>query len=543
MRVLRVVVILLALGCSAYLLWRWISQPVPPPPTADRLSAPARPPGAVGRITAAGLPADDHGALLALLRSRLGARDARDREVLLAFKDAAARNRFLARAAAAGLTVLGSLDGLNTVRVRYTSLDALARELHAHSGDYTEVGANALVRVPSPTPEAQDRAARLSMPVGDRLLQILEATGDNSAWGRGVTIAILDSGVTAAATFGSGRLRTLDIGLGTQAGTAADDGHGTAVAALAAGSAAESRGVAPSASLLSIRVTDAAGVSDTFTVAHAILAATDAGAQVINISLGSYQASTLLTQAIDYAYARGAVIVAAAGNDQAAQLAWPAADPRVLSVGATDARGEQVLFSNSGDQLKLTAPGYGITTAWVDNQLVSFSGTSASAPVVAGAIAALMSTTPNLTATSAADILLAHASEAGPAGADADYGEGVLNLGWSLARLDPTRTDTAIATQAYTPSSGTLAVVVQNRSARPAAGLTLTVDVSGTANQATIPWLDAGASTTLTVQVDTARLRQEGHLQVRSDLANTAGIADAVPANNRRTGVITAPGN
>ncbi|HEY0947705.1 MAG TPA: S8 family serine peptidase [Opitutaceae bacterium] len=528
MRKLRLVLIFLALGSAALVLWVKFTHPAPPPPTAERLSSPATPFDSARAATSAGVPAGDHRALLTLLRSRLRKRDAREQEALLAFADAAARERFLARAAAAGLTVLGSLEGLNTVRVRYASLDDLARELQAHAGDYAEVGANALVRVPAPPPEAQERAARLSVPVGDRLLQILEATGDNSAWGRGVTIAILDSGVAADTTFGSGRLRTLDVGQGTRPGTAAT-------------AAAESRGVAPSADLLSIRVTDAAGVSDTFTVAQAIVAAADAGARVINVSLGTYQSSSLLTQAIDYAYAQGAVIVAAAGNDQAAQLAWPAADPRVVSVGATDARGEQVLFSNSGDQLKLTAPGYGITTAGAEEQLISFSGTSASAPVVAGAIAALMSATPNLTAAQAVDILQTHASDAGPAGADADYGQGVLNLGWSLARLDPTRTDTAIASQAYAPASGALSVVVQNRSARPAAGLTLTVDVGGTASQATISWLDAGASTTLTVQVDTARLREQGHLPVRSDLANTTGITDAVPANNQRTGVITAP--
>ena len=103
-----------------------------------------------------------------------------------------------------------------------------------------------------------------------------------------LTIAILDTGVLPDTTFGSGRLRSLDIGLGTVAGRGEEDGHGTAVAALAAGSDADAPGVAPAASLLSIRVTDTRSTSDTFTIAHAIVAAVDAGAKIINVSLGGY---------------------------------------------------------------------------------------------------------------------------------------------------------------------------------------------------------------------------------------------------------------
>src|SRR5204863_541770 len=117
-------------------------------------------------------------------------------------------------------------------------------------------------------------------------------------------------------------------------GSGREDGHGTSVAALAAGSARDAPGVSPGANILSIRVTDANGTSDLFTISQAILAAVDAGAKIINISLGGYSTGPVLDSAIAYATKQGALIVAAAGNDQAAQLAWPAADSRVVSVGA-----------------------------------------------------------------------------------------------------------------------------------------------------------------------------------------------------------------
>ena len=119
------------------------------------------------------------------------------------------------------------------------------------------------------------------------------------------------------------------------------------------------------------------------------------------------------------------------------QLAWPAADPRVVSVGAVDALGQQVSFSNSGAELHMTAPGYGIQTVWGDGSHVLFSGTSASAPIVSGSIAAMMSQNDGMTATQAWQILQTYSNDGGAPGADPDYGQGV-DLGWAMARSDST---------------------------------------------------------------------------------------------------------
>lgn len=478
------------------------------------------------------------------LQRKLERSDARPGQAILAFKSAEACREFLARAAKAGLRIFGRLDAFNTVRVGYDSLDDLLREIMDHAADYDAVDANIIMRPPlAPSPE--DRPLLNHVPFRDGMLAFLGVTGDSSGWGRGITIAILDSGIAADAAFGHGRVRHLDVGLGIVVGTGPDDGHGTAVAALAAGAAADAYGVAPAANLLSIRVTGTDGFSDTFTMAQAILAAVDGGAKIINISMGSYYESSILGGAIGYAAEHGVMIVAAAGNDQAAQLAWPAADSRVVSVGAVDALGQQVIFSNAGEQLKLTAPGYGVNTAWLDGQRVSMDGTSASAPIVAGAIAALISENPGLTATQAAQILETYASDGGMPGVDPAYGNGILNLGWTMNRNNPGYVDTAIAGQYYNTEAGTMDFVVQNRGGLPMSGLELSVNTGGAQTDGravfNIPLLAPGAVYVVQAPVDQDRIAAEGGMLFRADLANPDGVADAVPANNRRAGIVSPP--
>jgi hypothetical protein len=476
----------------------------------------------------------------ALLQRRLDQKGARAHEAVLTFETEEAYRKFLARAGQTGLKLRGKIDRLRTVRVGYESLDFLFNDMMGHPSDYQGVDANYLVKVPG-IPEAEDRAKVNEVPFGDRTLAFLGVTGDHSQWGRGVTVAVLDTGVAADATLSGGRIQYLDAGQGSMPGTLQTDGHGTAVAALVAGASADAPGVASAANILSIRITGVDGTSDSFTLAMGILDAVDAGARIINISMGAYASPEVLINAIDYAYAKGAVIVAAAGNDGAAQLMWPAADPRVVSVGAIDALEQQVSFSNAGAQLKITAPGYGVDTAWLNGQRVSISGTSASAPLVAGAIAAVMSTSPGLTAPQAWAVVQQYTSDGGTPGADAAYGNGILNIGWTMDRANPTRIDTAIAGQYYDATTGTMDIVVQNRSAQTATGLQLNLDISGSVTSKAVPSLNSGATYLVQVPISTEQLAATGGIFYRSQLANPTGIIDQVPANNAKSGVILAP--
>lgn len=474
----------------------------------------------------------------AMLERRLGVKGARDKEALLSFKTEQAYRDFLARAAGAGLRVIDQLDGFRTVRVGYDSLDALQKDLLANAADYGDVGANFFAYHPS-TPVKEDRAAQNEVAFGDTMLSFLGVTGDHGKWGLGVTIAVLDSGVATDKTFGiNGRVRYLDIGQGLL-GKGEGDGHGTAVAALAAGESPDAMGVAPAAQILSIKVTGEDGTSDLFTLAKGIQKAVDSGASVINISLGSYSNSPILTQAIDDALARGAVIVAPSGNDQAAEMTWPAADPRVISVGAVDAVEQRATFSNSGEGLKMTAPGYGINTAWLNGERVVFDGTSGSAPIVAGSVAAMMSENPGMNAGQAWEVLQQYSSDGGAPGADNAYGSGILNLGWAMNRNDPVRVDTAVSSHYYNNQTGQMEFVIQNRSGSIIGGAELFITDSMGQTGYSIPSLTPGASTTLAVPVNQLELnRAATGVSYRSQLINPAGTRDVVPSNNQKASVV-----
>ena len=490
----------------------------------------------VAELGGAGDSAEARAAVASVLRERLNRKHVRSDEAVLMFKDAEAYRRFLARARDAGLSVLGKIDGLYAARVKVGDYDAFVRELSGNHGDYSGVSSNAIVA--APTPPAEDRAARAAVPVGENLLATLGLApgADVSSWGKGVTIAVLDGGASPDATLGT-RLKYLDIGYGINS-LAADGAHGMAVASLAAGASPDAQGVAPAADVLSIRVTGADGLSDTFSLAQGIFAAVDAGADAINISLGGYATSPVLGEAVDYALAAGVAIVAASGNDQAARLAYPAAYAGVVSVGAVDALGVQAIFSNSGSTLQLTAPGVSVQTAGLSGTRTMVSGTSASAPVVTGAIAALMSQNPGMTALQAADLLTSHASDGGAAGSDPDYGNGSVNLAWAMNASNPSWSDPAVSSQNYDAKTGLVSIVVQNRGGQAVGGLSLGVSANGVATTQALGVLAAGSSTTVTLPVDSALLAEGGQVVVRSQLVTPAGFVDQNTANNRKSGVI-----
>ncbi len=474
--------------------------------------------------------------LLAALLMKLSGSEVKPNEAILKFKDAGALKDFLARADQAGLKVLGTLDKLNMVRVGYDDLRNLRDELRDHAGDYDGYGANYYVHIPD-VPDPENRPQQQEVPFGENMLAFMGVKGNFSTWGKGVTIAILDSGISSHAAFAAGRVRSIDIGMGLT-GTSESDGHATAVASLAGGAAAGATGVAPASNLLSIRVTNSEGLSDMFTLAQGIQAAVDNGAQIINISLGAYQNSSVLSEMIAYATEHGSIIVAAAGNDQAPQLTWPAADPRVISVGAVDALGQQVSFSNSGENLSSTAPGLGLSTAWPGNQIVSFDGTSGSAPLMAGAIAALMSLNPNLSAPQAASMLTTYSADAGAPGQDSAFGYGTVDIGYALNFANPEYFDPSISSQYFNAEKGQVEFVVQNRSGQVVSGVKLNINAAGTASVVDVPNMQPGELWTWAVPVDQTHLDAEGQLAYTSQLRNPPGLADQNTGNNRKASVV-----
>ena len=310
-------------------------------------------------------------------------------EALLTFRTAEALAAFRDRAAALGLEVLGYDIKLRTARVRFRDTTALERDLNAHAEDYTHIGPNLITRIPglpAPPPQTDTANAGGQVPFRSQGLDAIGAKGDRSGWGQGVTVAVIDSGITGHPSLASVQITHYDL---VNDGSAFN-GHGTAMASLIAGNDPNVGGVSPAAKLLDLRVADTNGESNTALVSSAIIKATDLGARVINISLGATGDSPVLDEAVRYAQSRNVVVVAAAGNEQQTALSMPAGIPGVLSVGAVDANGTQAYFSNSGEGLTLAAPGVGIVSGYADNKLVIGSGTSQATAITSGVVAYLL---------------------------------------------------------------------------------------------------------------------------------------------------------
>ncbi len=263
----------------------------------------------------------------------------------------------------------------------------------------------------------------------------MPAVGVPDAWssslGAGVVVAVIDTGVDATHPELAGRvLPEIDL-LPDVAHAPEQNAHGTRVASLIAGGldGVGMTGVAPQAGILPVSALDPAGFGDSSTVARAIIAAADAGARVINLSLGGPDPDPVLDEACAYAFAKGAVIVAAGGNNYASDtgVQYPAASPHVLGVASTDRAGNPASFSNAGRHIDLAAPGEDILAAIPGGGYDRDSGTSFSAPHVAGALALILSANPSLSAAEAAYAVTSTAEDDSSGnGRDDQLGEGII---------------------------------------------------------------------------------------------------------------------
>jgi subtilisin family serine protease len=150
-------------------------------------------------------------------------------------------------------------------------------------------------------------------------------------------------------------------------------GHGTFTASLV-GAAANNGGVnglgaigvAYSAQVMPIQVTDSADTGTVDDIISGIYYAVDHGAQIISISLGDYGYSPFEQDAVDYAWQHNVLVVAAAGNDGDSTLVYPAANNHVLAVGATASNDQSASYSNIGSYVGISAPGGDLEDAGVE---------------------------------------------------------------------------------------------------------------------------------------------------------------------------------
>ena len=182
-----------------------------------------------------------------------------------------------------------------------------------------------------------------------------------------------------------------------------ESGHGTHVAGIAGAMPNNGIGIAGVAwecPLMAIRAGLSLGGSSRMQdddSAAAIVYAADNGASVINMSWGSEHRSFVIQDAIDYAYARGVVLVAAAGNSQKPEAIFPAAYRKVIAVASTEQNQQRFYQSNFGAAIDIGAPGNVILSTQINNQYRLLTGTSMASPHVAGVAALMLAKRPGLT--------------------------------------------------------------------------------------------------------------------------------------------------
>ena len=231
---------------------------------------------------------------------------------------------------------------------------------------------------------------------------------DVTKGGAETIIAIVDTGVDMTHPELVSKLVSSGHDFANNDDDATDDvWHGTHVAGIAAAdtnNAAGIAGVAWNCRILPVKVTDATGDGFYSWIIDGIIWAADHGADVINISLGGNYPDPFLEDACKYAHDKGAVVVAAAGNDGIALVLYPAAyDAYVLAVAASDYNDEIADFSSFGPEVDVAAPGVWILAPapqwYVGDGFLPYlfgSGTSMAAPHVAGLAALIKSVKPDL---------------------------------------------------------------------------------------------------------------------------------------------------
>ena len=302
-----------------------------------------------------------------------------------------------------------------------------------------KIGAvDGVVRV---TPTVRMRAAETNVSDPDVPSQWwLERIGMSNAWdaskGASTTvIAVLDTGIDQAHPDLKDRIDTandFDF-IHNRAYARDDNGHGTHVAGIAVASinGVAGAGVAPDCTILPIKVLDAEGWGTDFDVAQGIVWATDHGADVISMSLGGFEASQEIVDAVEYAQANDIVVVGAAGNN-GWRVEYPGALPGVVTVGASTIYEKDAGFSAGGPELDLVAPGASILSTRRGGGMEVHDGTSMATPMVAAAAALVRVQNPGWDAEQVMQRLYDTAVDRGRTGKDIEWGYGRLNVAAAL---------------------------------------------------------------------------------------------------------------
>ncbi|MBI2060974.1 MAG: PKD domain-containing protein [Nitrospirae bacterium] len=252
-----------------------------------------------------------------------------------------------------------------------------------------------------------------------------------------IAVAILDTGVQSTHPEFQGRMLKGKNFVTGGDHTEDGHGHGTHVAGTAAAKGHNALGMAGGCwdcKILPVKVLGDTGSGSYIGILNGITYAADAGARVINMSLGGGRSDDVynaFVKVIDDARNKGAVVIVAAGNNAGdASLKVPAAVPSAVTVAATGPDDTRAYFSNYGSVVDLAAPGVNIWATVPTNGYRYMSGTSMATPMVSGVVGCIASRNPQLTVEEIESILV---STADKIATDKPVGAGRINLGRACA--------------------------------------------------------------------------------------------------------------
>ncbi len=262
----------------------------------------------------------------------------------------------------------------------------------------------------------------------------LKKIGVSRAWdstrGRGIKIAVVDTGIAASHPDIESKIIAQTDTVNNDS-TAEDDdfGHGTHVAGTLGASTNNARGVAGGCFRCGLLVAKAGNYSEGFydsDVIEGIYWSVQNEAKAINLSLGGPGHSWAMERAVNYAWERGVVVVAAAGNQNSSTPNYPSGYANVMSVAATNKKDQRAPFSNYG-KVDVSAPGVGIISTVPGGGYEAYSGTSMASPHVA-ALAGLLAAQ-GRSAVEIRERMQATTRDLGPVGKDTYYGWGRIDAG------------------------------------------------------------------------------------------------------------------
>ena len=284
---------------------------------------------------------------------------------------------------------------------------------------------------------------------------------DISTGSSGVVIAMVDSGVDPTHPDLASKLVPGWNFLTGTSNTADVNGHGTqtaGVAAAATNNFGGIAGVAWSNPIMPLVVLDANGNAYYSDMANAITYAADHGARIISVSLIGVSPSSVLQNAVNYAWGKGAVIFAGAGNFGDTYPNYPAACDNVLGISATDSNDSRAYFSSYGSYIDLAAPGTSILTTMAGGGYGYMDGTSFATPIAAAVGALALSVNPSMSNSALVSLLEQNADDLGTAGYDQQLGWGRVNAYRTLAGagsvINPPADTTAPVASIGSPGAG-----------------------------------------------------------------------------------------